>query len=89
MSALRYIKNTTTSNTCVVLVTLNLQVRPCCPSGPTVQTSMRFLVFLHTVHTNVIFCWFPSYMKTIAESAVKAALQKKCFRVFNHIHYCV
>ena len=33
VSALRYIKITTKNNKCVVLVTLNLRCRPCCPSG--------------------------------------------------------
>ena len=48
---------------------------------PTVQTIMRFLVFLHTVHKSVIFCWLPSHMgisgNVCAESAAKAALQKE------------
>ena len=47
---------------------------------PTVQTIMRFLVFLHTVHKTVIFCWLPSHMgisgNKRADSAAKAALQK-------------
>ena len=29
---------------------------------PTVQTIMKFFVFLHTVHKTVIFCWLPSHM---------------------------
>ena len=29
---------------------------------PTVQIIIIFLVFLHTVHTTVIFCWLPSHM---------------------------
>ena len=47
---------------------------------PTVQTIMRFLVFLHTVHKTVIFCWLPSHMgisgNKCDDSAAKAALQK-------------
>ena len=40
---------------------------------------MRFLVFLHTVHKTVIFCWLPSHGisgNELADSAAKAALQK-------------
>ena len=41
---------------------------------------MRFLVFLHTVHKTVMFCWLPSHMgisgNERADSAAKAALQK-------------
>ena len=41
---------------------------------------MRFLVFLHTVHTTVIFCWLPSHMgisgNEHTNSEAKAALQK-------------
>ena len=44
---------------------------------------MRFLVFLHTVHKTVIFCWLPSHMgisgNERADSAAKAALQKDVF----------
>ena len=47
---------------------------------PTVQTIMRFLVFLHTVHKTVIFCWLSNHMgisgNKRADSAAKAALQK-------------
>ena len=45
---------------------------------PTVQTIMRFLVCLHTVHKTVIFCWLPSHNER-ADSAAKAALQKDVF----------
>ena len=37
VSALRYIKITIKNNKFVVLVTLNLRCRPCCPSGITPQ----------------------------------------------------
>ena len=47
---------------------------------PTIQTIMRFLVLLHSVHTTVIFCWLPSHMEISGNerdgSAAKAALQK-------------
>ena len=33
VSALHYIKITAKNNTFIVLVTLNLRCRPCCPSG--------------------------------------------------------
>ena len=50
---------------------------------PTVQTIMRFLVFLHTVHKTVIFCWLPSHMgisgNERTDSAAKAALQKDVY----------
>ena len=50
---------------------------------PTVQSIMRFLVFLHTIHKIVIFCWLPSHMGIYgnerADSAAKAALQKDVF----------
>ena len=46
----------------------------------TVQIIMRMLVFLHTIHKTVIFCWLPSYIEISgnerADSAAKAALQK-------------
>ena len=42
---------------------------------------MRFLVFLHTVHKTVFFCWLPSHVgisgNERADSAAKAALQKE------------
>ena len=40
---------------------------------------MRFLVFLHTIHKTIIFCWLSSHMgisgNERADSAAKAALQ--------------
>ena len=65
MSALRYIKITAENNKCIVLVTLiksSLHALLSKWNPSTVQTIMRFLVFLHTVHKKLIFCWFPSHM---------------------------
>ena len=56
----------------------------------TVQIIMRFLVFLHTVHKTVIFCWLPGHMgisgNERADSAAKAALQKD---VSNRLISCI
>ena len=49
VSALRYIKITTKNNKSAVQALLSKW------DHPTVQTIMRFLVFLHTVHKTVIF----------------------------------
>ena len=82
VSALRYIKITTKNNTFVVFGDSKsaLQALLSKWDHPTVQTIMRFLVFLHTVHKTVIFCWLPSHMgisgNERADSAAKAALQK-------------
>ena len=62
VSALRYIKIATKNNKFVVFG-YSKSVRHALLSKwdhPTVQTIMRFLVFLHTVHETVIFCWLPS-----------------------------
>ena len=81
MSALRYIKITTKNNKFVVFGDSKsaLQAMLSKWDHPTVQTIMRFLVFLHTVHKTVIFCWLRSYMGIYgnerADSAAKAALQ--------------
>ena len=82
MSALRYIKITTKNNKFVVFGDSKsaLQALLSKWDHPTVQTIMRFLVFLHTVHKTIIFCWLPSHMGIFgnerADSAAKAALQK-------------
>ena len=57
MSALRYIKITTKNNKFVVFGDSKsaLQALLSKWDHPTVQTIMRFLVFLHTVHKTVIF----------------------------------
>ena len=82
VSALRYIKITAKNNKFVVFGDSKsaLQALLCKWDHPTVQIIMRFLVFLHTVHKTVIFCWLPSHMgisgNERADSAAKAALQK-------------
>ena len=82
VSAWRYIKITTKNNKFVVFGDSKsaLQALLSKWDHPTVQTIMRFLVFLHTVHKTVIFCWLPSHMgisgNERADSAAKAALQK-------------
>ena len=82
VSALRYIKITTKNNKFVVFGDSKsaLQALLTKWDHSTVQTVMRFLVFLHTVHKTVIFCWLPSHMgisgNERADSAAKAALQK-------------
>ena len=82
VSALRYIKITGKNNKFVVLGDSKsvLQALLSKWDHHTVQIIMRFLVFLHTVHKTVIFCWLPSHMgisgNERADSAAKAALQK-------------
>ena len=82
VSALRYIKITTKNNKFIVFgdSTSALQALLSKWDHPTVQAIMRFLVFLHTVHKTVIFCWLPSHIgisgNERADSAAKAALQK-------------
>ena len=82
MSALRYIKITTKNNKFVVFGDSKsaLQALLSKWDHPTVQTIMRFLVFLHTVHKTAIFCWLPSHMgisgNERADSVAKAALLK-------------
>ena len=82
VSALRYIKITAKNNKFVVFGDSKsaLQALLSKWDHPTVQIIMRFLVFLHTVHKTVIFCWLPSHMgisgNERADSAAKAALQK-------------
>ena len=82
VSALRYIEITAKNNKFVVFSDSKsaLQALLSKWDHPTVQTIMRFLVFLHTVHKTVIFCWLPSDMgisgNERADSAAKVALQK-------------
>ena len=61
VSDLRYIQNTTKINTFVIFRDSKsaLQALLSKSDHPTVQTIMRFLVFLHTVHITVIFVGFP------------------------------
>ena len=82
VSALRYIKITIKTNKFLVFGDSKSALRALLSKWdhPTVQTIMRFLVFLHTVHKTVIFCWLPSHMGIFgnerADSAAKAAIQK-------------
>ena len=82
MSALHYIKITSNNNKFVVFGDSKSVLHALLSKWdhPTVQTIMRFLVFLHTVNKTVIFCWLPSHMgisgNERADSAAKAALQK-------------
>ena len=59
VSALRYVKSTTKRNKFVIFGDSKsaLQALLSKWDHPTVQTIMRFLVFLHTIHKTVIFCW--------------------------------
>ena len=87
MSALHYIKITTKNTKFVVFGDSKSALQALLSKWyhPTVQTIMRFLVFLHTVHKTVIFCWLPSHMgisgNERADSAAKAALQNNCLIV--------
>ena len=82
VSTLRYIKIVVKNNKFVVFGDSKsaLQALLSKWDHPTVQIIMRFLVFLHTVHKTVIFCWLPSHVgisgNERADSAEKAALQK-------------
>ena len=82
MSALRYIKITVKNKKFVVFGDSKsaLQALLSKWDHPTVQTIMRFLVFLHTVHETVIFLLvtqsYVNFWKERADSAAKAALQK-------------
>ena len=82
MSALRYIKITAKNNKFVVFGDSKsaLQAPLSKWDHPTVQIIMRSLVFLHTVHKTVIFCWLPSHMgisgNERADSVAKASLRK-------------
>ena len=61
MSALCYIKSTTKRKKVVIFgVSIStLQAMLSKWVHPTVQTIMRFLVFLHTIYTSVIFVGYP------------------------------
>ena len=63
MSAFRYIKSTTKSNTFVIFSDFRSALQALFKwDHPTVQTIMRFLVFINTVHKNVILCWLLSHI---------------------------
>ena len=98
VSALRYIKITAKNNKFVVFSDSKsaLQALLCMWDHPTVQTIMRFLVFLHTIHKTVIFCWLPSHMEISgnerADAAANAALQKvvsECLISYTDAYQCI
>ena len=64
VSALRYMKITAKKNKFVVFSDSRYALQTLLSKWdhPSVQTIMRFLVFFHTVHNTVIFCWLPSHM---------------------------
>ena len=66
VSALRYIQITAKNNIFVVFGDSQsaLQALLSKWDHPTVQTIMRFLVFLHTVHKTFIFCWSCEFLET-------------------------
>ena len=74
VSALRYIKITTKNNKFVVFGDSKSALQAL------LSDYCEILVFLHTVHKTVIFCWLPSHVgisgNERADSAAKAALQK-------------
>ena len=63
MSALRYVKITTKNNKFVVFGDSKSALQALLPKWdhPTVQTIMRFLVFLHTVHKTYFLLVTQSY----------------------------
>ena len=77
VSALRYIKITTKNNKFVVFGDSKsvLQALLSKWDHPTVQTIMRFLVFLHTVHKTVIFVGYPVIWEFLETSIL--ILQRK------------
>ena len=82
VSVLRYIKSNTNRNKFVIFSDSKsaLQALLSKWDHPTVQTIMRFIVCIHTVHKTVIFCWLPSHMGITrnerADSAAKTAIHK-------------
>ena len=79
MSALRYIQITTKNNKLVVFGDSKSALHALLSrwDHPTVQTIMRFLVFLHTVHKT--FCWLPSH-KGISGTSVLILPRKLHYR---------
>ncbi len=81
-SALRYIKHAITNTKFVIFCDSKsvLQAITSKWDHPTVQIIMKFLVFIHSIHKTVIFCWIPSHVGIIgnekADAAAKAALVK-------------
>ena len=79
MSALRYIKITAKNNTFNVFGDSKSALHALLSNWehPTVPTIMRFLVFLHTVHITVIFCWLPSHMEISGNECADSAAKRK------------
>ena len=72
VSALRYKKSTTKSNFIFIFSDSQSGLHALLSKWdhPTVLSIMRLLVFLHTIHNNVIFCWLPSHIRITGNVSV-------------------